>query len=124
MPASSLVSPPSACTGLSQTLTPQSVPRPQEGPGWLSGTVSPEMDTLRQMLYGGTDTKEAREKLLQEIVKMRVKQEEKLAAAVQAKRSLQQVSHPAPVKHYVKGMTVICMCFKHEMIFLYRNWSL
>lgn len=46
------------------------------------------------MLYSGLDTKEAREKLLQEIVRMRVKQEEKLAAAVQAKRSLQQVSVP------------------------------
>ncbi|XP_042364210.1 v-ski avian sarcoma viral oncogene homolog b [Plectropomus leopardus] len=88
--ASSLASPPSACTSASQTLTPQCVPRPQEGPGWLPGTISPEMDTLRQMLYGGTDTKESREKLLQEIVKMRVKQEEKLAAALQAKRSLQQ----------------------------------
>ncbi|XP_051269871.1 v-ski avian sarcoma viral oncogene homolog b [Dicentrarchus labrax] len=90
LPASSLASPPSACTSVSQTLTPQSVARPQEGPTWLSGTVSPEMDTLRQMLYGGMDTKEAREKVLQEIVRMRVKQEEKLAAAVQAKRSLQQ----------------------------------
>lgn len=47
------------------------------------------------MLYGGTETKEAREKLLQEIVRMRVKQEEKLAAAVQAKRSLQQVQRHA-----------------------------
>ncbi|XP_074500376.1 v-ski avian sarcoma viral oncogene homolog b [Sebastes fasciatus] len=90
VPASSLTSPPSSCTSASQTLTPQSVTRPQEGPGWLSGNVCPELDTMRQMLYGGTDTKEAREKLLQEIVKMRVKQEEKLAAAVQAKRSLQQ----------------------------------
>nr|XP_033482260.1 v-ski avian sarcoma viral oncogene homolog b [Epinephelus lanceolatus] len=90
VPPSSLASPPSASTGVSQTLTPQSVPRHQEGSGWLSGTVCPEVDTLRQMLYGGTDTKEAREKVLQEIVKMRVKQEEKLAAAVQAKRSLQQ----------------------------------
>ena len=44
------------------------------------------------MLYAGLDSKEAREKLLQEIVKMRVKQEEKLAVAVQAKRSLQQVT--------------------------------
>lgn len=46
------------------------------------------------MLYGGMETKEAREKVLQEIVRMRVKQEEKLAAALQAKRSLQQVRHP------------------------------
>ncbi|XP_073325403.1 v-ski avian sarcoma viral oncogene homolog b [Pagrus major] len=90
VPPSSLASPPSACTSVAQTLTPQSAARPQEGPTWLSGTVCPEMDSLRQLLYGGMDTKEAREKVLQEIVRMRVKQEEKLAAAVQAKRSLQQ----------------------------------
>lgn len=66
--------------------------RAQERPSWLPGTVCPEMDTMRQMLYAGLDTKEAREKLLQEIVRMRVKQEEKLAAALQAKRSLQQVT--------------------------------
>ncbi|XP_056292713.1 v-ski avian sarcoma viral oncogene homolog b [Pseudoliparis swirei] len=90
VPASSLACLPSACTKVPQTLTPQSVARPQEGPDWLPGTVCPEMDTLRQMLYGGADTKDAREKLLQEIVKLRVKQEEKLAAAMQAKRSLQQ----------------------------------
>ncbi|XP_022602614.1 ski oncogene-like [Seriola dumerili] len=90
VPPSSLASPPSACTGVSQSLTPQSVARAQEGPVWLSGPVCPEIDTLKQMLYAGLDTKEAREKLLQEIVRMRVKQEEKLAAAVQAKRSLQQ----------------------------------
>ncbi|XP_026205464.1 v-ski avian sarcoma viral oncogene homolog b [Anabas testudineus] len=83
-----LVSPKSASTNVSQT--PQSVARGHEGPTWPSGPVCPEMDTLRQMLYGGLDTKEAREKLLQEIVRMRVKQEEKLAVAVQAKRSLQQ----------------------------------
>uniref|UniRef100_UPI0037E9BACC v-ski avian sarcoma viral oncogene homolog b n=1 Tax=Semicossyphus pulcher TaxID=241346 RepID=UPI0037E9BACC len=90
VPASSTASPPSASTNVSQTLTPQGIARPQEGPAWLSGTVCPEMDGLRQMLYGGMDTKEAREKVLQEIVRMRVKQEEKLASAVQAKRSLQQ----------------------------------
>lgn len=64
----------------------------------MSETVCPEIDTLRQMLYRGMDTKEAREKVLQEIVRMRVKQEEKLAAAVQAKRSIQQVEHPILVK--------------------------
>lgn len=89
---------------MSQTLTPQGVARPQEGPTWLSRTVCPELDTLRQMLYGGMDTKEAREKVLQEIVRMRVKQEEKLAAAVQAKRSLQQVSHRVLVRNNVVGM--------------------
>lgn len=107
MPASSLACLPSACTKVPQTLTPQSVARPQEGPDWLPGTVCPEMDTLRQMLYGGADSKDAREKLLQEIVKLRVKQEEKLAAAMQAKRSLQQVFHPVPVKCYVIGTTGI-----------------
>lgn len=60
------------------------------------------------MLYGGTDSKEAREKVLQEIVRLRVKQEEKLAAAVQAKRSLQQVSHPVLVK-YCKIRMNVCM---------------
>ncbi|XP_075996952.1 v-ski avian sarcoma viral oncogene homolog b isoform X2 [Genypterus blacodes] len=90
VPGASLASPPSASTSVSQTLTPQSVVRPQEGPAWLAGAIYPEMDSLRHMLYGGLDTKEAREKLLQEIVRMRLKQEEKLAAAVQAKRSLQQ----------------------------------
>ncbi|XP_019118511.1 v-ski avian sarcoma viral oncogene homolog b isoform X1 [Larimichthys crocea] len=90
VPASSLASPPSACASVSQTLTPQSVVHLPEAPTWLPGTVCTEMDSLRQMLYGGTDSKEAREKVLQEIVRLRVKQEEKLAAAVQAKRSLQQ----------------------------------
>ncbi|KAL6111962.1 uncharacterized protein ACO6RY_08820 [Pungitius sinensis] len=84
VPPSSLASPPS------QTPGPQSYARPQEAPGWLPGTVCPDMDALRQMLYGGPDSKEAREKLLQEIVKLKVKQEEKLSAAMQAKRSLQQ----------------------------------
>lgn len=40
------------------------------------------------------ETKEAREKVLQDIIRMRVKQDEKLAAALQAKRSLQQVQCP------------------------------
>ncbi|XP_028262651.1 v-ski avian sarcoma viral oncogene homolog b [Parambassis ranga] len=90
VPASSVASPPSACTSVCQTLTPQTITQAQERPPWLPGTVCPEMDTMRQMLYASLDSKESREKLLQEIVRMRVKQEEKLAAAVQAKRSLQQ----------------------------------
>lgn len=49
-----------------------------------------ELDTLRQALENGLDSKEAKEKFLHEIVKMRVKQEEKLGSALQAKRSLQQ----------------------------------
>ncbi|XP_061544117.1 v-ski avian sarcoma viral oncogene homolog b [Phycodurus eques] len=90
--ASSLASPPSACNSAPQTLTPQTegASPPQEAPNWLSGHVCPEMDALRQTLYTGVDTKEAREKFLQEVVKMRLKQEEKLAAAIQAKRNLQQ----------------------------------
>ncbi|XP_069893249.1 ski oncogene [Dipodomys merriami] len=49
-----------------------------------------ELEHLRQALEGGLDTKEAKEKFLHEVVKMRVKQEEKLNAALQAKRSLHQ----------------------------------
>lgn len=49
-----------------------------------------ELEHLRQALEGGLDTKEAKEKFLHEVVKMRVKQEEKLTAALQAKRSLHQ----------------------------------
>lgn len=50
-----------------------------------------ELETLRQALDNGLDSKESKEKFLHEIVKMRVKQEEKLGSALQAKRSLQQV---------------------------------
>lgn len=50
-----------------------------------------ELEGLRQALDSGLDSKEAKEKFLHEIVKMRVKQEEKLGSALQAKRSLQQV---------------------------------
>ncbi|CAG5979963.1 unnamed protein product [Menidia menidia] len=89
-PASSLTSPPLAFTSGPQSVSPHSGARAQEKPSWLAGTVCPEMDIMRQMLHAGLDSKEAREKLLQEIVRMRMKQEEKLAAAVQAKRSLQQ----------------------------------
>ncbi|KAM4629642.1 ski oncogene-like [Polymixia lowei] len=49
-----------------------------------------ELETLRQALDSGLDSKESKEKFLHEIVKMRVKQEEKLGSALQAKRSLQQ----------------------------------
>ncbi|XP_012728802.1 v-ski avian sarcoma viral oncogene homolog b [Fundulus heteroclitus] len=90
VPASSLTSPLSVCAGMSQSLSPQRPPLAQELALWQSGTVCPEIDAMRQMLYAGTDTRETREKVLQEIVRMRVKQEEKLAAALQAKRSLQQ----------------------------------
>ncbi|XP_061759101.1 v-ski avian sarcoma viral oncogene homolog a [Nerophis ophidion] len=49
-----------------------------------------ELESLRQALDNGLDSKESKEKFLHEIVKMRVKQEEKLGSALQAKRSLQQ----------------------------------
>jgi len=50
-----------------------------------------ELESLRQALDSGLDSKESKEKFLHEIVKMKVKQEEKLGSALQAKRSLQQV---------------------------------
>ncbi|XP_048374519.1 ski oncogene isoform X2 [Sphaerodactylus townsendi] len=59
---------------------------PQGGGGGLEA----ELEHLRQVLDGGLDTKEAKEKFLHEVIKMRVKQEEKLNTALQAKRSLHQ----------------------------------
>ncbi|KAL1020786.1 hypothetical protein UPYG_G00004640 [Umbra pygmaea] len=59
-----------------------------EGPG--AGGLESELETLRQALDSGLDSRESKEKFLHEIVKMRVKQEEKLGSALQAKRSLQQ----------------------------------
>ncbi|KAM9299609.1 ski oncogene isoform 2-T2 [Gastrophryne carolinensis] len=55
-----------------------------------SSGLEAELEHLRQALDGGLDSKEAKEKFLHEVIKMRVKQEEKLNAALQAKRSLQQ----------------------------------
>ncbi|KAM6977505.1 ski oncogene-like [Aplochiton taeniatus] len=55
-----------------------------EGPG---PSLESELETLKQALDSGLESKE---KFLHEIVKMRVKQEEKLGSALQAKRSLQQ----------------------------------
>uniref|UniRef100_A0A665X2H6 Ski oncogene n=1 Tax=Echeneis naucrates TaxID=173247 RepID=A0A665X2H6_ECHNA len=49
-----------------------------------------ELESLRQALDNGLDSKESKEKFLHEIIKMRVKQEEKLGSALQAKRNLQQ----------------------------------
>ncbi|KAF7695737.1 v-ski avian sarcoma viral oncogene homolog a [Silurus meridionalis] len=64
------------------------------GPGTESqvggASVDSELETLRQALDGGMESREAKEKFLHEILKMRVKQEEKLGSALQAKRSLQQ----------------------------------
>uniref|UniRef100_A0A8C9RJT8 Ski oncogene n=1 Tax=Scleropages formosus TaxID=113540 RepID=A0A8C9RJT8_SCLFO len=60
-------------------------PVESHGPGLES-----ELEALRQALDSGLDSREAKEKFLHEIIKMRVKQEEKLGSALQAKRSLQQ----------------------------------
>ncbi|KAK7883959.1 hypothetical protein WMY93_027082 [Mugilogobius chulae] len=68
------------------TAPPSSAPAP---PPAETGLES-DLESLRQALDSGLDSKEAKEKFLHEIVKMRVKQEEKLGAALQAKRSLQQ----------------------------------
>ncbi|XP_053706607.1 v-ski avian sarcoma viral oncogene homolog a [Synchiropus splendidus] len=62
---------------------PPSNPSPEQG-------LESELESLRQALDSGLDSKESKEKFLHEIVKMRVKQEEKLGSALQAKRSLQQ----------------------------------
>lgn len=100
----SLASPLPVCNSVSQTpLLPLPLPFPMpqqlplsqvplEGPNLarLPEAGCPELEALRQSLYGGLDSREAREKFLQEVVRMRIKQEEKLSAALQAKRSLQQ----------------------------------
>lgn len=75
---------PAADSG-SLTVLPTTNPAPPSELGLES-----ELESLRQALDSGLDSKEAKEKFLHEIVKMRVKQEEKLGSALQAKRSLQQ----------------------------------
>ena len=84
-------SPGHAGTRRNHACTPGTRPAPP-----TSG-LEAELEHLRQALEGGLDTKEAKEKFLHEVVKMRVKQEEKLSAALQAKRSLHQVSRCTPV---------------------------
>ncbi|KAL2103387.1 hypothetical protein ACEWY4_000255 [Coilia grayii] len=56
----------------------------------VTPALESELESLRMALDGGLDSKEAKEKFLHEIIKMRVKQEEKLGSALQAKRNLQQ----------------------------------
>uniref|UniRef100_A0A8C2FKN7 Ski oncogene n=1 Tax=Cyprinus carpio TaxID=7962 RepID=A0A8C2FKN7_CYPCA len=60
------------------------------GEGHAMTNLESELETLRQALDNGLDSKESKEKFLHEIVKMRVKQEEKLGSALQAKRGLLQ----------------------------------
>lgn len=93
--AKDLSSPFGPGANLPAVLTP--VSGPPEGPlvsggeGHAMTNLESELETLRQALDSGLDSKESKEKFLHEIVKMRVKQEEKLGSALQAKRSLQQV---------------------------------
>lgn len=68
---------------------PVATPAAMAAPSELG--LESELESLRQALDSGLDSKESKEKFLHEIVKMRVKQEEKLGTALQAKRSLQQV---------------------------------
>ncbi|XP_033942416.1 v-ski avian sarcoma viral oncogene homolog a isoform X2 [Pseudochaenichthys georgianus] len=70
---------------------PPPTPTPTAAPVAPSeGGLESELESLRQALDSGLDSKESKEKFLHEIVKMRVKQEERLGSALQAKRSLQQ----------------------------------
>ncbi|XP_030634166.1 v-ski avian sarcoma viral oncogene homolog b [Chanos chanos] len=82
--------PPLPCANKAMALGSRGSLEGQEG--WVRLPVGPcsELEALRQTLYSDLTSKEARERFLQEIVRMRLKQEEKLAAALQAKRSLQQ----------------------------------
>ncbi|XP_037335280.1 v-ski avian sarcoma viral oncogene homolog a [Pungitius pungitius] len=72
-----------------EATTPPAAPVSAPAPPSELGLES-ELESLRQALDSGLDSKESKERFLHEIVKMRVKQEEKLGSALQAKRSLQQ----------------------------------
>ncbi|XP_029433744.1 ski oncogene isoform X2 [Rhinatrema bivittatum] len=96
---SSLSSPSFTSTSSAKDLSSPSVPAPAMTGVSFEAPVHPEshgsgleaeLEHLRQVLDSGLDSKDAKEKFLHEVVKMRVKQEEKLNAALQAKRSLQQ----------------------------------
>lgn len=70
-------------------------PTPATSPPEVSASTAPldpELEALKQALDGGLDSLQDKGKFLHEMVKMRVKQEEKLGTALQAKRSLQQVN--------------------------------
>ncbi|XP_066500976.1 v-ski avian sarcoma viral oncogene homolog a [Hoplias malabaricus] len=56
----------------------------------LPAVLDVEVDALRHALEMGLESKESKEKFLHEVVKLKVRQEEKLGSALQAKRSLQQ----------------------------------
>ncbi|KPP66809.1 hypothetical protein Z043_114652 [Scleropages formosus] len=76
-------------------------PVESHGPGLES-----ELEALRQALDSGLDSREAKEKFLHEIIKMRVKQEEKLGSALQAKRSLQQRENVENATLGARGLSV------------------
>ncbi|NP_571013.1 v-ski avian sarcoma viral oncogene homolog b [Danio rerio] len=86
----SLMSPPFTNGVGVMTLSPHSSAEVHDGRARLAAGHCSELELLKQTLSSDLSSKEAREKFLQEIIRMRVKQEEKLAAALQAKRSLQQ----------------------------------
>ncbi|XP_051950449.1 ski oncogene-like [Xyrauchen texanus] len=92
--AKDLSSPSGPGAPISAMLTPASgapeVPLVSGGEGHAMMNLESELEMLRQALDSGLDSKESKEKFLHEVVKMRVKQEEKLGSTLQAKRSLQQ----------------------------------
>ncbi|XP_077059649.1 v-ski avian sarcoma viral oncogene homolog b isoform X2 [Siphateles boraxobius] len=87
----SLMSPPPFTNGIGAlNLSAPSTAEVHDGRVRLGASPCSELEVLKQTLCSDLSSKEAREKFLQEIIRMRVKQEDKLAAALQAKRSLQQ----------------------------------
>ncbi|XP_078697547.1 ski oncogene-like isoform X2 [Branchiostoma floridae x Branchiostoma belcheri] len=62
----------------------------KESASELDSTVEQELELVRSALDGGCEGKEAKEKLLHELAKIRMRQEERLNSALQAKKSLQQ----------------------------------
>ncbi|XP_013875770.1 v-ski avian sarcoma viral oncogene homolog a [Austrofundulus limnaeus] len=79
---------PLLCAAASADCPAPVAPPPTAAPS--DAGLESELESLRLALDSGLDSKESKEKFLHEIVKMRVKQEEKLGSALQAKRSLQQ----------------------------------
>ncbi|CAM4732058.1 unnamed protein product [Leuciscus chuanchicus] len=86
----SLMSPPFTNGIGAMNLSAPSTAEVHDGRARLGASPCSELEVLKQTLCSDLSSKEAREKFLQEIIRMRVKQEDKLAAALQAKRSLQQ----------------------------------
>ncbi|XP_067243367.1 v-ski avian sarcoma viral oncogene homolog b [Chanodichthys erythropterus] len=86
----SLMSPPFTNGIGVMNLSAPSAAEVHDGRVRLGANPCSELEVLKQTLCSDLSSKEAREKFLQDIIRMRVKQEEKLATALQAKRSLQQ----------------------------------